>query len=389
MKAHWHLLAVLFLCSTLSFSTEPAEVIVDGSALIRDSDYGQARELAIRRAMSRAVESQSTRVSSQTIVRPGMVSESIQLRSTADITNSKILKETISDNELSVTMKVDVSVAGSDSTSCLSNYVKKIVVLDFAFEFSDQVLPVEKSIIKYKTAGEIARAIRKHQQFQVAFEEMRFPYFSTSSAPQPFISKPDDGNPFINIANIHRAQYILTGIYRDFGLKIGIDNKQSRRIEIEAFLHNGANGVLLERSTFISTANGTVILSDSPALGTPLFYQTDFGKIWGKTLEDIATWAEEKISCLPLNSRVVKIDGHQLYINSGSESGLSAGDVLHVQIGKKYDSESFKNFYPETDSGLHFNASLLSAYPDFSILELTENPEIAAKVRAGDLISIR
>jgi ABC-type uncharacterized transport system auxiliary subunit len=388
MRPRWHLLIAL-LFYFLSMPIESAEVVVDGAATIHDNDYGQARELAIRRAMSRAVESQGARVNSQTIVRPGMVLESIQVRSTAYAGNSQIIKETISKDVLTVTMKVVVNELGSTSTSCQSNYVKKIVVLDFGFEFSDQVLLEEKSIFKYKTAGEIARAIRKHQRLQVDFEGMSFPYFSPSSAPEPFTQKSHKGNPFVEKADVHNAQYILSGVYRDFGITSDINNKQTRRIEIEAFLHDGADGALLDREIFISSATGSVTLSDSPALGTPLFYQTNFGKVWGGVLDNIAKWVDEKVSCLPFISRIVKIEGHQLYISTGANSGLYVGDTLNLQVSKRSEHENVDSSYIGTEVNLYSTASLVSVYPSFSILEMLEKPETIAKIRAGDLLYIR
>jgi hypothetical protein len=190
-------------------------------------------------------------------------------------------------------------------------------------------------------------------------------------------------------AGIHNAQYILSGVYRDFGIRGDIDNKQTRRIEIESFLHDGANGALLDRKTFISSATGSITLSDSPALGTPLFYQTDFGKVRGRVLDDIAQWTDEKVSCLPFISRVVKVDGHQIYINSGADSGLYVGDTLNLQVSEKYDRESAERYYIGTEKDLYSTASLVYVYPSFSILEMLEEPETIAKVRAGDLLYIR
>jgi hypothetical protein len=300
-----------------------------------------------------------------------------------------LLKETISNDALTVTMNVVVNEPGSETTSCPSNYLKKVVVLDFGFEFSDQVLPSEKPIFKYKTAGEIARAIRKHQRLQVDFEGMSFPYFSPSSAPEPFIQNSEKGNPFVEKADAHKAQYVISGVYRDFGIREETANNQSRRIEIEVFLHDGANGTLLDKKTFVSSASGSVVLSENPELGTPLFYQTDFGKVWGKELDAIAKWTEEKVTCLPFISRIIKVEGHQLYINSGSDSGFYAGDTLNVQISKKSDSTKIDHIYIGTEKDFQSSASFVSIYPSFSILEMIEKPETNAKVRVGDLLYIR
>ena len=388
MKADLYFLAAVFSLF-VSFTANSAEVIIDGISIIRNGDYGQARDLAIKRAMSRAVESLGARVNSETIVRPGVVLESIQLRSSAYVNSSQVINEKIVNDELTVTMRVAVSEPGLESESCQSNYMSKILVLDFGFEFSDQLLPSEKSIFKFKTPIELARIIRNNQSLQVALDEKKFPYFSPSSAPEPFISKMSGGNPFVNISTIHRAQYVISGVYRDFGLSSTLGNKLSRRIEIEAFIHDGASGELVSKKIFLSTATGSVVLLESPILGTPSFYKTDFGKTWGFLLNNIAKWAEGKISCLPFISRIIKIDGNQIYINSGSKSGLVNGDVLNFQVHRKYEIFDEKNISSPDEKVLHTKASIAQVHPDYSIIHIAGDDEIISKVNISDTVSIR
>ena len=59
--------ASFIMCAAVSVASA-AEIVVEGSAPIRNGDIGQAREMASRRALASAAESKSARVSAQSVV---------------------------------------------------------------------------------------------------------------------------------------------------------------------------------------------------------------------------------------------------------------------------------------------------------------------------------
>jgi hypothetical protein len=360
--------------------------VATGSAPISGGDIGQARELAMRRAMSRAAQSHGTLINSETIVRPGVVLESSQMRTTACTGDSTVIDERMSNGELSVTMKVTVKNDGECPQLCARSYINKLIITDFSFEFPEQILPLEKSIFKYKTAGEIARAVRRHHRSQVGFDDMAIPYVSPSEAPEPFTLKTDTESPFVRLARSHRGQYVLSGVYRDFEIGRNRSNILTRRIEIEAFIHDGANGSLLSRQTFMGTATGAVEITDTPVIGSTGFYETDFGSVWGLMLEDIAGWAEEKTACYPFIARVIKNSSEGIVIDAGAESGLSAGDTLNLHGWRDQDVRSITDLHLGTEKELRGTASLKTVYPRFSIVQVIGKSNILDKIRVGDLL---
>jgi hypothetical protein len=381
-----HRLILLGVLSVFATVCSAREVIVFGSAPVRDGDVGQARELAVRRAMASAAESENVMVNSQSLVRPGLVLEATQMRASACTGGSQWVKESVTGNELTVTLAVTVLEPGACPAVCQSSYVNKIIVTDFGFEFPEQLFASERENFKYKTAGELARFLRKGQRLLVDSDGMFFPYVSANSAPAPFMRKAETETPFARIARTHRGQYVLSGVYRDIGVRVDRWNRPVRHIEVEAFLHDGANGALLDRRTFSAEAMGVAVLSDNNPLGSAGFYQSDFGKLWGGVLDKIARWTEEKVPCLPFISRVIKTDGDLVYIDAGAESGLSAGDTLNLHTWRKSDVRSGENIHLGVEKSFGATTSVKSIYPQFSVLQIMQKSNPSKGINVGDLV---
>ena len=379
-------LVLLWALSVFATVCPAREIVTVGSAPIRNGDVGQAREMAFRRALAQAAESESATVNSHSVVRPGLVSESTQLRASACTGSSQLIKETVTDNELTVTLAVSVLAPGACPGVCQSNYVNKVVITDFRFEFPEQLYGSERENLKYKTAGEVARSIRKGKRLLAEIDAMNFPYVSPDLAPEPSMRKAETETPFVKIARSHRGQYVLSGVYRDIGVHIDRWNRQIRRIEVEAFLHDGANGALLDRGTFVSEATGVVVLSDAAVLGSPGFYQSDFGKVWGDVLDKIARWTEGRVTCLPFMARVIKTEGDLVYIDAGAESGLTAGDTLNLHAWRKSDVRNIENTHLGVEKDFRTSASLKSIYPQFSVLQIVQKLNPPNSVSVGDLV---
>lgn len=379
----WLLLLVLYALATVCAA---AEVIVEGSAPIRDGDVGKAREIAVRRALARAAESHGAVVNSQTTVRAGSALETAQVRASACTGESQIIAESIKNDELIVTVRVTVQASGSCAVRCQRSYINKLVVTNFAFEFPDHLLPSERAILRYYSAGETARMIRKHQRLLVDFDSLSFPYESPARAPEPFMGKGETETPFAVLARKHRAQYVLSGVHRDFALSQKTWGRLNRRIEIEVFLHDGATGGLLDKRSFAREAVGDVVLTDASLIGSPGFYKSDVGKVLGAQIEDIARWAEDRVACLPFMARVIKSEGRTLHIDAGAESGLSVGDTLNLHIWRDNDVRGISDQGLGREKSFQTTAALKTIYPRFAIVELIETPKKQEPIHIGDLL---
>jgi hypothetical protein len=375
---------------TFLFFALPAnanELVVEGSAIIVNGDLGQAREMATRRALARASEQKSANISASTTVRPDAVFDTIQLRSSACTENAEQLSERIVGDELTIVMRVTLVDGPNCLPSCRGAYTNKLLVTGFAMEFPEQKLVTEQPWISQLTAVELARKIRQSQQLLVDFKGEAFPYSNPARAPEAYVPAHASETMFAALGKHHRAQYILSGVYRDFGLNGFFALQQTRRIEIEAFIHDAINGEMLSRQSFVAEASGSVQLSNKPTFGSAAFYQGDFGRAWGPLLDRIAAWAKQQAACLPLSSHVISVSGKTIHIASGSESGLSVGDTLNLHSWKEPPVRNINGAFLGKEKRLRATASIRAVYPKFSIIEISNFPKDLI-VKPGDILYV-
>lgn len=361
-----------------------AETVVEGSALIRNGDIGQARELATRRALARATESKSARVNAQTVVHPDAVLDSIQVKASGCTENAEELSERISGDELTVVMRVTILDKATCPLTCRGAYINRLLVTGFDVEYLSQLHSGE-GLLSNRTAVELSKKIAKHGRLLSDHDSTAFPYVSATKAPEPNLSPNDSESPFSTLARNSRAQYVLSGIYRDISLRGSLWGNSTRRIEIEVFLHDGVNGEVLARRSFLREASGSVMISNNPAFGSAEFYAGDFGRTWGEMLEEIANWAEAQAACLPFIARVLKVSGDQIHIDGGAESGLSNGDTLTIHSWKGPPIRSITGLVLGKEKSARSSANLRVVYPRFSVIQITDAP-VGFEIKPGDIL---
>ncbi len=366
-----------------------AEVEVEGSAPIVGNDIGQARELATRRALARAAESHAATVSAQSSVRPNVTQELVQVAASACTQNAQTLGESVRDGELTVVLRVTVLDQGTCQSSCQRSIVNRVVVTRFALEFPEQMLPTERISVSTVSAVETAKMIVKVGRLLADYDDALIPYRSPARAPESYSGPTDKETPFTKLARERRGQYVLAGVYRDFGVRKKATlfwSSNCRRMEIEAFLHDGANGAALARRTFVREACGDVAFDNKHPVGSAAFYASDPGRTWGLLLVDVARWASDEAACLPFVTRVIKTEGALIYVDAGAESRLSVGDTLSVQTWREPPVRAITGALLGQEKNPRATAMIKSVYPTFAIAELVETPKGGVLLKPGDLL---
>ena len=362
------------------------EVVVEGSAVIRNGDLGEDREQATRRAMARAAEFRQARVSSQALVQAGVATETVQVSATACTGRVDVLDEKVLADELTVILRVALPENGECRQQCTTAYVNRMVVTAFALEYPEQKLPGEQLRISAVTAVELAKKLVRRGRLLAEYEASAYPYVSPSRAPVLRTAPDDAESPLAGLARRFRGQYILSGVYRDLGVSGSIFTADRRRtIQIEAFLHDGANGEVLARRSFTREVRGDLELTSRHSVGSAAFYGTDFGVAWGGALDAIAAWTEEHVACLPFIARVLKVSGDKLQVDAGSESGLSVGDTLSLHNWRDPPVWGVTGTPLGREKSTRTQAVVRTVYPKFSILEM-QTPPANLQVRPGDVL---
>ncbi|MDR0674340.1 MAG: hypothetical protein LBF93_11985 [Zoogloeaceae bacterium] len=399
-------LVMLFGLPGLAAETASAmETLVEGCALVGRDGLAAAREVATRRALARAAELGSTRVSAQSLVREGQMFETTQVGASACTQDAHVLDERVDSDELVIRLRAQVSTCEAqrepetDAASCERAYLNRLLVTGFAFEFPEQLLEewggrllplVNRQGIEALTAMELAHALERSGRVLAGFDGSAFPYASPSRAPTPHLPIGSLDTPFAALARGRQAQYVLAGVYREFGLNRNW-GRHERQIEIEAFVHDGVNGAVLARRRFQtkvagSAWSGAAIFPNRPTICTRAFQATPFGRAWTELIEDIARWAAGQVSCFLFVARVVKVDGHMLQIDASAESRMNPGDTMTLHLVRPPPpvvdlSERFLG----REKFVRATVLLRAVYPTFSIAELIEAPD-GLQINPGDLI---
>ncbi|MDR2365855.1 MAG: flagellar assembly protein T N-terminal domain-containing protein [Zoogloeaceae bacterium] len=396
------LLSGFFFAAT---TARAAEVVVEGRALIGQDGLAAARELATRRALAQAAQSHSARVNAQFQVQEGRAFEAAQVNASGCTRESQMMTEQVSGEELVVTLKVQVDACESpqeraeEAQSCEKTYINRLLVTGFAFEFPEQLLVeqdgrllprVNQQRVEALTATELARALTNDGHVLAAFEGTVFPYASPARAPVLHLPPGSVEMPIVALARKQQAQYVLSGVYREFGLEKTL-TRHERVIDIEAFLHDGANGAVLARRHFQTEVSGSVwsngvfSVFNTPAIGARAFRKTLIGEKWTALIEDIARWAGGQASCLPFIARVMKVEGHLLQLDAGAESRISSGDMMVLHILRQPPVFDLSPRLLGQEKQARATVLIRAVYPAFSIAELHEAPK-ELEVRPGDFV---
>lgn len=396
MRESWMIALCVGLFANAVAAQEAREVLVAGQAVIVNGDIGRAREEALQRALGLAAASGSARVNAVAESRADSLTDSTRVTSSLCIKNTRIVGETVSGDLISL----DVSVTHDPNVGCTPEcevaYTNKVVVTGIALEFPEQI-EYRESIgptIAYDTAVELARKLKNQNRLLTDHAESHFPYTSPGRAPEPFLTPGDKESPFAILAKSRRAQYVVSGIYRDFSQRRNVVGFPERHMVIDIYVHDGANGALLKHKRFSKVAKG--VLPNSVSLkgkfqpGSEAFYATDFGQAWGSLLDSIAQWTSETVACLPFIARVLKIEDGQIFIDIGAEYGVKSGDVLKLHTWKDPPVMSRQGLLLGQEKQLGINLKLKLVYPGFSIVEAAETKFKASfKVRPGDLLYLQ
>ena len=393
-----------------SMAAWAAEVVVEGRALIGPEGIAAARELATRRALARAAESHSAKVSAQSHIQAGTAFETTQISASACTRETGPLTERVEDCELVVMLRVEAGACPllpeggmtrgeAVPPACGNAYINRLLVTGFAFEFPEQLpeewngrlLPrVNRQRIEALTATELARALEGDGHARAVFDGDIFPYASPSRAPILHVLAGRPETPLVALARERQAQYVLSGIYREFGLEKNL-KRHERQIEIEAFLHDGANGAVLARRRFQTEISGSIWSGDdfafrnTPTIGTRAFRKTLFGQKWTALIEEIAHWAGAQASCLPFLARVMKVEGRLLQLDAGAESRISPGDTLALHILRQPPVFDLSERLLGQEKQVRATVTIRAVYPAFSIAEFLEAPK-ELEVNPGDFV---
>lgn len=366
----------------LLFTAAAQAVVLEGigHATIHGNDLESAREEARRAALRDVALQYEANISSQDTVENGVLTETrLQVASSAQARNVTIVDEHRRGNLLRLTVQAELSPA--DENSCGAGdsmrLKKRVAVTGFPILYTDQA-----RVGRLDDAGEILP-----QQLQARLRDTgKFQVYgaTTSRLFQDLLNAPTQqhfDNRLSNVIQVARelgVQFVVTGVIRDLGVAdpaawgtsvidrmqrgVGLAN-QNRRFVADMMVYDGFSGSPVYQQRFVTEAKWDAGPGSSEGFGSAGFQETLYGQAVTGMMAEMTDAVAKALACQPFITRVARVDGDKVRLESGATAGLRPGDELHL-----YRSASFFDSLgssPELQDSQTV-VTLNSVHPDFS-----------------------
>ncbi|MDK8463200.1 flagella assembly protein FlgT [Marinobacter sp. SS13-12] len=372
-------LAILVI-TVLMLAANVQAVVLEGvgHATIYNDDVDSARQEAKKAALRDVSLQYEARISSRDTMENGVVTESrLQVASSSRARSVKVVDEYRRDDLMRVTVRADMSESGSCSAGEASGLRKRVAVTGFPMVYPDQA-----RIGRIDDAGEILpqllqadlRATGNLQVFGATTQRL-FSDLLNAPTQQKF------NNRLTNVIQVARelgVQFVVAGVIRDVGVSdpdawgtsiidrmqrgVGAAN-QNRRFVADLMIYDGFSGAPVYQERFATEARWDAGPGSSDGFGSAGFQETRYGQAVGDLMKEMTSAVNNALACQPFITRVSRVDGRKVTLDSGATAGLRPGDEL-----KLYRSASFfdsPGATPELqDSGTTMTVN--NVHPDFS-----------------------
>ena len=182
------------------------------------------------------------------------------------------------------------------------------------------------------------------------------------------------------------AQFIISGVIVDAGVRQNILGLKKRNLEIEFSAYDGLTGTRILLRHLDQQAHGDVTVGRDKPFGTRPFLETGLGQAASRLMDAAINDIRAALECLPFSAHIVRIEDRKIFLDAGSASLLNPGDKLVA-----YTSDSSRPIIDLGGSVLGntersvATVTLTQVQPRFSIGELP-NDATRLGVKVGDIV---
>jgi len=209
-------------------------------------------------------------------------------------------------------------------------YLKRVVLVGFGVDNHSQAIDLKDIESLYPL--ELRRRLDLQQRFIMSSRgEIRLGQTSLDLLG----AERSPGEQAAAIALEESAQFVIAGRFFDLAASYH-DNVfmtavkwPRRQLGAEIEVYDGYSGVLIARHHYQDQVEGEVDMRDyRPLQGE--FFTSDYGQAFDRLLKQQVKDVVNDLACLPMQARIIKVDGKQLHIDVGVLSRLRPGDELKV-----------------------------------------------------------
>ncbi|UQG55301.1 MULTISPECIES: flagellar assembly protein FlgT [unclassified Marinobacter] len=350
-----------------------------GHASIHNGDIDSARALARQAALRDMALQYDARISNSDTVENGVLTSS-RLRVTSDVRarNVQVVDEFRSGQLLRVTLRAEMTAQQSScGNGAASTLKKRVAITGFPLLYPDHA-----RVGRLDDAGEmlpqqLQARLRNAGSVQVLSATSLRMYGDLLNAP----TAQQDDNRLTNVRQLARelgAQFVVSGVIRDldvadpaawntsvFGkLKRGLNAvDQTRRFIADMVIYDGFSGAPVYQQRFSARAQWNAGPGSASGFASAGFEQTDYGKAVAQVMDDMARSVTDALNCQPFMTRISRVDGELVTIESGATSGLRPSATLQVYRSAQH-FEALDATPELTETGV--NITLNNVHPEFA-----------------------
>jgi hypothetical protein len=241
---------------------------------------------------------------------------------------------------------VQVLAVLSDKQRCGSPYRKKIVATGFPIMNSDQISGTESQDLYSGIPREINNQLMETGDFIGRNLTNTSLYSRPDMAPEIRFAEGTAESVILNIAKQQNAQFVLSGVIRDFrvesteyvrgsgplaDLKSMVRDFVARRsVGIDVYVYDGFSGALLFQHRYTDSILGDVSLPSGYTVGSDRFNSTSAGHAIRGIIQEASEDIHKLFGCYPFTTRVIQAGNNRIVIAAGAQDKIKIGDKLMV-----------------------------------------------------------
>ena len=321
----------------LSAPIKAESIVIDGKGeIVKGGSIGVARSQAIQDAERKALQQQGVIINTYDT---GDFS-SMQTETSGTLGTTRLLQE----GQEGDSYRVKALVDAKRKRACMPpGYRKKIAVTAFPALQARHITDLGNISVAYPS--ELGRLLENSQQFLVRYAPDKSVYDSPAIAPE--FNRYGDPGTFMRTAENMDVQFVVAGVITDMEYLVTQERGPwnvfyeifdipplTRNIRIDSYLYDGLSGTLLERFHYEDRVTGSdVYFGSGTNITSEKFKGSSYGEALQKILQKQVVDITEKVRCMPLAERVVKITEGNIYMNAGTQSNIKLGDSFIVYHG--------------------------------------------------------
>ncbi|OQW79190.1 MAG: hypothetical protein BVN35_02260 [Proteobacteria bacterium ST_bin11] len=241
---------------------------------------------------------------------------------------------------------VQVLAVLSDKQRCGSPYRKKIVATGFPIMNTDQISGTESQDLYSGIPREINNQLMETGDFIGRNLTNTSLYSRPDMAPEIRFAEGTAESVIVNIARQQNAQFVLSGVIRDFreesteyvrgsgplaDLKSMVRDFVARRsVGIDVYVYDGFSGALLFQHRYTDSIVGDVSLPSGYTVGSDRFNSTSAGHAIRQIIQQASEDIHKLFGCYPFTTRVIQAGNNRIVIAAGAQDKIKVGDKLMV-----------------------------------------------------------